>query len=337
MRKKLLETLQGNVTEIPPIWFMRQAGRYLEEYKAVRATTKSFLDFCYTPEKACEVTLQPIRRFGYDAAIIFSDILVIPDALGIEVQFVKNEGPQLKTVSPEEDISKLAFNIGHLKPVYQAISNTKASLPDETALIGFAGAPWTLATYMVEGKSSKEHQETRKIIYEHPDWFNQLIEVLIDAVSKHLIAQVDAGAEVLQLFDSWAGSLTPAEFETYALAPAAEIVKRIKAVHPDIPIIGFPRRAGHMAVPYAHETGISAIGFDQYANPEWIRDNINIPVQGNLDPLVLATDKSRACKMAEDLCECFSGKPYIFNLGHGILPFTPLENVQAVLDTVRKK
>ncbi len=335
--KTLLKTLKGEVLACPPMWLMRQAGRYLSEYKQVRATTSSFLEFCYSPEKATEVTLQPIRRFGFDASIIFSDILVIPDAMGMNVSFVANEGPKLEVLLPENGLDTVSFDKSHLKPVYEAITKTRKALPKETTLIGFAGAPWTLATYMLEGKSSKEHQASRQVMYRYPEFFAALMDKLIDAVAEHLIAQVNAGAEVLQLFDSWAGSLTEEEFITWSLEPAKKIVKKVKAIYPEIPIIGFPRKAARMYPLYAKETGIDALGFDYSISPEWIRDNVLIPVQGNLDPLLLALDKEKALKATRELLECFKGKPYIFNLGHGILPFTPIEHVEALVATVRGK
>lgn len=333
--KKLIQTLQGNISEIPPMWLMRQAGRYLPEYKQVRNQTNSFLEFCYDIDKATEVTLQPIRRFGFDASIIFSDILVIPDAMGIKVSFVKGEGPQLETLNPEEGLDCFSYDANYLTPVYEAIRKTRSLLPQETTLIGFAGAPWTLATYMLEGKSSKEHQISRQVMYRHPEFFAALMERLVDAVAQHLIAQVDAGAEVLQLFDSWAGSLTEKEFETWSLAPAKAIVEKVKAAHPEIPIIGFPRKAARLYPLYAKETGIDALGFDYSIAPEWIRDHVDIPVQGNLDPLLLALDKQKAIQHTKELLACFKNKPYIVNLGHGILPFTPIEHVEALVATVR--
>lgn len=334
-QKKLLATLQGKVSDYPPMWLMRQAGRYLPEYLEVRAKTKSFLDFCYDSKKATEVTLQPIERFGFDASIIFSDILVIPDAMGMNVTFVKGEGPKLEVLDPTKDISHLVFNKNALAPVYEAIRLTRASLPKETTLIGFAGAPWTLATYMLEGKSSKEHQVSRQVMYEHPVFFEQLMECLIDAVAEHLIAQVNAGAEVLQLFDSWAGSLTEKEFERWAIAPAKAIIQKVRAVYPHVPIIGFPRKAGRLYPFYAKETGVDALGFDYSISPFWIRDHVDIPLQGNLDPLLLAVDKKLALEHVKELLHCFKDRAYIFNLGHGILPFTPIEHVEALVKTVR--
>ena len=335
--KKLLQTIQGEVLANPPMWLMRQAGRYLPEYKKVRETTSSFLEFCYNPDKATEVTLQPIERFGFDASIIFSDILVIPDAMGMDVSFVKGEGPKLKVLNPEDGISSLSFDKSFLNPVYEAIRKTRAALPNETTLIGFAGAPWTLATYMLEGKSSKEHQISRQVMIEHPEFFTSLMALLIDAVAEHLIAQVEAGVEVLQIFDSWAGSLTEEEFEAWSIAPAKAIIQKVKARFPHIPIIGFPRKAGRLYPLYANETGIDVLGFDYSISPFWIRDHVNIPVQGNLDPLLLALDKERALSKTRELLECFKNKPYIFNLGHGILPFTPIAHVEALVSTVKGK
>jgi uroporphyrinogen decarboxylase len=336
MKKLFIETLLGKKSKQVPIWFMRQAGRYLPEYKQVRSTTSNFLEFCYSPEKAAKVTLQPIDRFDFDAAIIFSDILVIPDALGMDVKFIKNEGPKLKALESESDIDNLNYDEEFLSPVYEAIKLTRSDLCQSKALIGFAGAPWTLATYMVEGKGSKDYLKTKTLSYEQPELFSKLIDKLVDAVSKHLISQIDAGVDALQIFDSWAGVLTQEQFLKWSIEPTRKIVENVRKVYPDIPIIGFPKGVGVFYPDYAKQTGVTAISFDQFMSSMWIKDNIDITVQGNLDPVQLMTDKNGAVQYTRRLLELMQDKPFIFNLGHGILQYTPIENVHAVVNEVKK-
>lgn len=336
MEKLFLNTLLGKKSEQTPIWFMRQAGRYLPEYKQVRSTTKNFLEFCYSPQKAAEVTLQPIERFGFDAAIIFSDILVIPDALGMDVRFVQNEGPKLEALQGQACVDKLNYDQEFLSPVYEAIKLTRSDLCQSKALIGFAGAPWTLATYMVEGGGSKDYLKTKTLSYAQPELFIKLIDKLTDAVSKHLIAQVEAGVDALQIFDSWAGVLTQEQFSKWSIEPTRKIVENVRKVFPDIPIIGFPKGVGVFYKDYAEQTGVNAISFDQHMSASWIKDNIDITVQGNLDPVQLMTDPDGAVKYARQLIDLMQDKPFIFNLGHGILQHTPIENVEAVLAEVKK-
>lgn len=324
------EVLSGKVSGNVPVWFMRQAGRYLPEYLEVRAKTSNFMEFCYNSELASKVTLQPIERFGFDAAIIFSDILVIADALGMNVSFVKNEGPVVKG-----DLSNLVYNQDKLKPVYDAINLTRKILSSDKVLIGFAGAPWTLATYMVEGGSSRDFVKVRSLAYSDGVYFSGLIDILVDAVSKHLIRQIEAGADILQLFDSWAGVLPQGEYEKWVIEPAKKIVSNVKAKYPDVKIIGFPKGSGLFYKSYAENTGVDAISFDHNMPCEWVADNIKIPVQGNLDPVLLASNKDEAVIEAKKIIDIFKDKPFIFNLGHGILPHTPIENVEAVINTVR--
>jgi uroporphyrinogen decarboxylase len=333
--KLFINTLLGNKGGKVPIWFMRQAGRYLSEYMKIRNQTSNFLEFCYSPDKASEVTLQPIDRFDFDAAIIFSDILVIPDSLGMMVEFVKNEGPQLGAIENSNDIKKLKSNLDRLQPVYEAISMTRSKLANDKALIGFAGAPWTLATYMIEGGSSRDFQKTKTMAYADSKNFAAIIDILIESVSEHLINQVKAGADALQIFDSWAGTLSEDQFTKWVINPTAKIVQNVKAACPSTPIIGFPKGSGVFYKDYALKTGVTAISFDQNMPCDWISQNINIPVQGNLDPILLFADKEKAVAQTKVILEKFKDRPFIFNLGHGILQHTPIENVQAVVNTVK--
>lgn len=333
--KLLIDTLLGNKSKKIPIWFMRQAGRYLPEYKKIRESTNSFLEFCYSPDKASEVTLQPIKRFDFDAAIIFSDILVIPDALGMEVRFITNEGPVLTSIKNENDVNNLEYDKTKLFPVYEAINITKTKLEKNKALIGFAGAPWTLATYMIEGGGSKDYLKTKAFSYQNKKLFTKIIDLLVNSISKHLIAQIEAGVDAVQIFDSWAGVLTHEQFKKYSIDPTAKIVSNIRKIYPNIPIIGFPKSAGVLYRQYAKETAVNAISFDQYMPASWIKENIDIPVQGNLDPVLLMTDKKGAVDSAKRLIDIMQEKAFIFNLGHGILQDTPIENVEAVVREVK--
>lgn len=332
-----LETLSKNHSGKIPFWFMRQAGRYLPEYRNVRKNFKSFLDFCYTPEAACEVTLQPITRYGMSAAIIFSDILVIPDALGMDVKFIEGTGPALVPVS---DVSKLAKKISQekLAPVYEAIKLTRAALPAETALIGFCGLPWTLACYMIEGKGSRDFQNVRSAAFLRKEFFRNLIDLLTDSVIEHSLAQIKAGANAIQLFDSWAGVLSEEEFLAYSILPSKKIVAAIKQQYPHISIIGFPRMAGSKIMDYAKMTGVDAVSFDgslSLADAKKHLQPLVIP-QGNLDSVLLAEDKDAVLKRTKMICDALGDKPFVFNLAHGILPHTPPENLQAVCDVIRE-
>jgi uroporphyrinogen decarboxylase len=318
----------------PPFWFMRQAGRYLPEYKQLRSTAKNFLDFCYSPEKASEATLQPIRRFGMDAAIIFSDILVIPDALGMDVRFEEGRGPLLEPISERKQLDALDRDMRGNKreAVYEALRLTKKALPESTALIGFCGSPWTLACYMIEGKGSRDFQSVRSKIYQDPEFFTALIDLLVHAVSTHAIAQINAGAEVIQLFDSWSGVLSEKQFSDWSIEPTARIVSNIRAAHPDVPVIGFPRMAGSKVLEYVKRTGVDAVSFDGSVSLNWARDNLlpQCVVQGNLDPVVLVGNKQAMLEEARTLLSVFADKAFVFNLGHGILPTTPIEHVEAL-------
>lgn len=329
--KLLIAALKRQGTERVPFWFMRQAGRYLPEYRHLRGTCKGFLDLCYTPDKAAEVTLQPVRRFGMDAAILFSDILVVPHALGCELAFVEGEGPKLKPIESKSGLATLSLSRVevHIQPVLQTVRQAKAQLAADKTLIGFAGSPWTVACYMIEGGSSREFEKAKRFIQEQPGIFSKLITLLEQATLLYLKAQVDAGAEVIQLFDSWAGLLSPAEFSHWVIAPTRRIAQELKKTFPHIPIIGFPRLAGTCYVEYARDTGVDGVSVDQTAKLGALCGE-NIVLQGNLDPYSLAHDLPGALAQARQLCQQMRGRPYIFNLGHGMLPQTPVEHVEAL-------
>jgi len=338
--KSLLRVLAGEALAPPPFWLMRQAGRYLPEYRALRARARGFLDLCFTPELAVEATLQPIRRFGMDAAILFSDILVVPHALGQAVDFREGEGPVLEPVRTEEAVTALEAEgtTERLTPVYEAVRQVKERLPRETALIGFAGAPWTVATYMVEGGTSRDFARTKSWAFAEPEGFGALIGKITDATVAHLSAQIEAGADAVQLFDSWAGALDEQGFRAYVIAPTRSIVAELKKRHPGTPVIGFPRGAGLMYRAYAGETGVSALGLDTSVPPMIARKTLQslMPVQGNLDPAVLLAGGARLDEAVVALVACFRDGPYIFNLGHGVLPDTPVAHVARVVELLRR-
>jgi uroporphyrinogen decarboxylase len=338
--KLLLHTLRGNVADCPPVWLMRQAGRYLPEYREIRAAAGSFLDLCYTPDLACEVTLQPVRRFGFDAAILFSDILVIPDALGQTVAFRDGEGPVLEPLRGAADIDRLAGGriATHLEPVFETVRRVRARLPADVALIGFAGAPWTVATYMVEGGGSRDFAAAKAMAYGAPEQFGRLIDILVAATADYLIAQVDAGAEALQLFDSWAGVLPDQAFVRWVLVPTQRVVARVRDVHPEVPIIGFPRGAGIMYVTYAVESGVDAVSLDTTVPVDWAAHEVQTiaAVQGNLDPIALRIGGTALREGVRAIRRGFSGGPFVFNLGHGIVPDTPPEHVAELVAIVRE-
>ncbi len=343
MKKKFLQALDGQTVYPPPFWLMRQAGRYLPEYMETRAKSKNFLNFCYSPDLAVEVTLQPLRRYAMDAAILFSDILVIPDALGQKVEFKTGEGPILEPITDEAGLEKLDIELDgfheHLAPVYEILRRLSKEIPPETALIGFAGAPWTVATYMVEGKGSKNYEIIRGIALGNPIFFQRLIDLLIDATSSYLIEQVRNGAEALQLFDSWAGVLAENEFRRWVIEPNAEIIRRVRKVHPDVKIIGFPRGAGPMYVDFVKETGVDGVSVDQTVPLEWVRDNIqpHTTVQGNMDNLLLVAGGEAMDAQARRIIDVLGKGPFIFNLGHGIVPHTPPENVARLAEIIQGK
>ncbi|MCA0247487.1 MAG: uroporphyrinogen decarboxylase [Proteobacteria bacterium] len=336
---KFLETLAGRRFATPPIWLMRQAGRYLPEYRAVRATTKSFLEFCYTPDKAVEVTLQPIRRFGFDAAIIFSDILVVPDALGQKVWFEEGEGPKLEALTDPAQFGKLSrARLGDfLAPVYEAIRQTRAALPRETALLGFAGAPFTLACYMIEGSGSKDFAKVKKWAYAHPESFGLLIDLLVDSVVDHLSNQVEAGADAVQLFDSWAGVLPEEQLFRWSLDPLVRIAKGLRERHPSIPVIAFPRAVGPAALMYRRPDSFTALSIDTGIGAHWAAKELqpHICVQGNLDPIMLVAGGAALEREAKRILDKLGHGSFVFNLGHGVVPQTPPEHVAQLVEIVR--
>lgn len=336
--KKLLNVLRGNHEAVPPVWLMRQAGRYLPEYRALRAEKGGFLELAYDSECAAEITIQPIRRFAFDGAILFSDILVIPHAMGQDLWFETGEGPRLAPPLVGFDFEKLVAAPERLNPVFETVRKVSAALSPETTFLGFAGSPWTVATYMVAGQGSKDQAEARRMAYNDPARFGSLIDAIIKATVDYLAGQIEAGVDAVQLFDSWAGSLAPAQFEQWVIAPNAKIVAALKTRHPDTPIIGFPKGAGGKLPAYARETGVDAIGVDETVDPDWAHATLpdNMPVQGNLDPLALIAGGEALESAVARILNAFAGRPHIFNLGHGILPDTPIEHVEKLLTLVRK-
>ena len=340
MTKTLLRVLSGEAVSPPPIWLMRQAGRYLPEYREVREKVGGFLDLCYSPELAEEVTLQPIRRFGFDAAILFADILLVPHALGQEVSFVAGEGPRLEPVADRQKLGRLrpADEIDEtLAPVYTTVSRLKHALPEDTTLIGFAGAPWTVATYMVAGQGTTDQAPARRWSYTDPEGFSALIDRVTEATIHYLGRQIEAGAEVVMLFDTWAGALAPGPFRRFVLEPTHRIVRTLKAGHPGVPVIGFPRGAAAMAGTYAAQTGINALAADTATPLDWLDGQVppRVALQGNLDPMLLVTGGEALTETARRMVEDMDGRPYVFNLGHGITPDADPANVEALIAAVR--
>ena len=339
MTKPFIEVLAGKRQAVPPLWMMRQAGRYLPEYRALREKAGSFLDLCFTPEYAAEVTLQPIRRFNFDAAIIFSDILVIPYALGRSVRFEAGEGPRLDPLDTSDKVATLAAkaDFGKLEPVYEALRRVRAELDAKIALIGFCGAPWTVATYMVAGQGTPDQAPARMMAYRHPEAFAKIIDVLVENSIHYLVGQLKAGADALQIFDTWAGVLPPREFERWSIEPARRIVEGVRKQVPDAKIIGFPRGAGAQLPAYVQGTGVDAVSIDWTAEPAMIRERVQskVAVQGNLDPLVLIAGGAALDRAVDDVLANYGKGRLIFNLGHGIQPETPIENVERMLKRVR--
>jgi uroporphyrinogen decarboxylase len=336
--KPLLDVLRGGKADRKPIWLMRQAGRYLPEYRALRAEKGGFLDLVYDADAAAEVTLQPIRRFGFDGAILFSDILIVPHALGQDLRFVAGEGPRLSPPLVEAKLSQLEAIPSRLEPVYRTVEKVAASLPQGTTFLGFAGSPWTVATYMVAGQGSRDQGETRRLAYGDPAAFQEIVDAISDMTVDYLSGQIEAGVEAVQLFDSWAGSLSPAQFERWVVAPTARIVAQLKARHPEVPIIGFPKGAGGKLPAYARETGVDAVGLDETVDPVWAGKVLpeGMPVQGNLDPLALIAGGEALERAVVHILSSFVGRPHIFNLGHGILPDTPIQHVEQLVQLVRR-
>jgi uroporphyrinogen decarboxylase len=334
-----MEVLRGQRQSVPPVWMMRQAGRYLPEYRELRAKAGSFLDLCFTPDYAAEVTLQPIRRFKFDAAVIFSDILVIPHALGRSVRFEAGEGPRLDPLDTPEQIARLAPEADDttLAPVYEALRRVRRDLDPSIALIGFCGAPWTVATYMVAGRGTPDQAPARLLAYRHPDAFARIIDVLVDTSIGYLVKQLAAGANALQIFDTWAGVLPPREFQRWSVEPTRRIVEGVRKVVPDAKIIGFPRGAGAQLPSYVTQTGVDAVSIDWTAEPGLIRDHVQnrIAVQGNLDPLALIAGGETLDRAVDDVLASYADGRLIFNLGHGITPETPIAHVEQMLRRVR--
>ncbi len=337
----LIKTLAKENKANYPIWLMRQAGRYLPEYREIRNSTKGFLDLCYNPDLACEVTLQPIRRFDLDAAIIFSDILVVPDSMGIKVSFVENEGPLLQKIQNIEELNKalLQKNSEKLSPVYEAIRKTRSFLDKEKALIGFSGSAWTLAAYIVEGKISRDLSIAKSLYYNDKEFFIELINNLVQQIAEHLIMQIDSGVDIIQLFDSWAGMLVGDDYDQLVIKPTIEIIKLVRKVYPYIPIICFPRGSGLQYEKFCLKVDCQAIGVDQYMPIDWVRDKSNQKIiQGNLDPLILLCKSTGfIAKRIDVIFEAMGPQDFIFNLGHGVVPQTPPENVKFLVNYVKEK
>jgi uroporphyrinogen decarboxylase len=339
-KKKILRALAGETLDTPPIWMMRQAGRYLPEYRATRAKAGDFLSLCYNPELAAEVTLQPIRRYGFDAAILFADILLVPQALGADLWFVTGEGPRLSTISSAEDFARLKTPgdiHATLNPIYETVKILARDLPEETTLIGFAGAPWTVATYMIAGRGTPDQGPAHALKESNPEIFDALINRITEATIDYLSAQIEAGAEVVKIFDSWAGSLKDSDFLKYALEPTRVITEALKARYPHVPVIGFPREAGDHYIGFAKATGVDCVALDNSVSPEWGASNVQTDgcVQGNLASRHMVTGGQDLIDDTLTIREAFSKGPHIFNLGHGITPDADPENVQLMIDTVR--
>lgn len=333
----LLDVLKGKRAERPPIWLMRQAGRYLPEYRQLRAEKGGFLELVNDSEAATEVTLQPIRRFGFDAAILFSDILVVPHALGQKLWFEEGEGPRLAPRLLDAALADLIAAPERLSPVYETVRRVRAALAPETTLLGFAGSPWTVATYMIAGQGSREQAEARRYAYRDEHAFAAIIDAITAMTVDYLSKQIEAGADAVQLFDSWAGSLSPAQFERWVIAPNAQIVEMLRSRHPKAVIIGFPKGAGGKLPAYARETGVNAIGIDETVDPVWAHAALpeHMPVQGNLDPLALIAGGTALERAIDAILAAFADRPHIFNLGHGILPDTPIAHVERLIARVR--
>lgn len=338
--KKLMRALAGETQAVPPIWMMRQAGRYLPEYRATREQAGDFLSLCYNSDLATEVTLQPIRRYGFDAAILFADILLVPQALGADLWFVTGEGPRLSTVTTQADFDALKpVDAIHdtLAPIYQTVRNLTGALPPETALIGFAGAPWTVATYMIAGRGTPDQGPAHALREENTALFEALLDRITEATIDYLLTQIDAGAETVKIFDSWAGSLKGDAFKKYTVEPCRRITAALKARHPDVPVIGFPREAGEKYIGFARATGVDCVALDNSVDPEWAAENVqkDVCVQGNLASSHMVSGGQALVDETRAIVDAFSDGPHIFNLGHGITPDANPENVQLMIDTVR--
>ena len=337
---KFLKALAGEPVWPPPLWLMRQAGRYLPEYRAIRAEAGSFIQFCYDPKATVEATLQPIRRFGFDASILFSDILVIPDALGQKVSFESGEGPRLPPITNAAGVDVLAetIDLNRLAPVFETVRRLKQDLPRDVPLIGFCGAPWTVASYMIAGKGTPDQAPARLFAYRHPALLERIIDKLVDASIAYLCRQIEAGVDALQIFDTWAGVLPAGEFERWCVRPIATIVAGVKARHPAIPVIVFARGAGPRLVDLKEATGADALGIDTAVDPHWAARSLPVTtvLQGNLDPLALIAGGQALDAAVGRILAAFRHRPHIFNLGHGILPETPIAHVERLVELVRR-
>jgi uroporphyrinogen decarboxylase len=337
--KSLLRVLAGTRESVPPVWLMRQAGRYLPEYRAVREKAGGFLDLCFNPELAADVTLQPVQRFGFDAAILFSDILVVPLALGRKLWFVEGEGPRLEPLLDVKALMSVQREMDAklLSPIYETVRQVKAELASKTTLIGFCGAPWTVATYMVAGQGTADQSPAKRLAAAEPKAFQYLINCLIDASADYLAKQLEAGADVVQIFDTWAGSLPADDFERWCVQPTKRLVAKLRAKIPGAKVIGFPRGAGGKFPRYVDETGVDAVGLESGIDRRFAREEIqsHLPVQGNVDPQILLAGGDALDREVDAVMEAFSGGPFIFNLGHGILPTTPIAHVERMLRRVR--
>ncbi|MEO6579666.1 MAG: uroporphyrinogen decarboxylase [Sphingomicrobium sp.] len=335
--KPLLAVLRGERRDPPPMWLMRQAGRYLPEYRALRAKMGGFLDLVYDPPSAAEVTLQPLVRFPLDGAILFSDILIVPYASGQDLWFETGEGPRLAPKMAEARIRDLKPHMERLEPIYETVRLVKARLSPETTFLGFAGSPWTVATYMIAGQGSREQAEARRLAYSDPGKMDAILDLIARVTVDYLSGQIEAGVEAVQLFDSWSGSLAPAQFERFVIARTAWIVDQLKRRHPEVPVIGFPKGAGGKLGAYARETGVDAIGIDETVDPAWAHRELpeGLPVQGNLDPLALIAGGGPMREAALRLLDALSSRPHIFNLGHGIAQDTPIGHVEQLVELVK--
>ena len=333
----LLRTLRGENSDRRPIWLMRQAGRYLPESRALRAQKGGFLPLVYDAEAAAEITLQPIRRYGMDGAILFSDILIVPYAMGQDLEFLAGEGPHLSPRLVDAALSSLHAVPQRLSPIYDTVKLVRAQLPADKTMLGFAGSPWTIATYMVNGEGSRDQHETRAMAYRDREGFQAIIDAIVTVTVDYLAGQVLAGAEAVQLFDSWAGSLAPSEFERWVIAPNAAIAAQLKRRFPELPVIGFPKGAGEKLPAYARETGVHAVGIDETIDPVWAARELpaGLPVQGNLDPLLLLAGGDEMERETLRILDAFADRPHVFNLGHGIGQTTPVEHVAQLLGVVR--
>jgi len=333
----LLDTLRGLKGEKAPMWLMRQAGRYLPEYRELRAEKGGFLELVYDSPAAAEVTLQPLRRFAFDGAILFSDILIVPHAMGQHLEFLAGEGPKLSPRLVDSALDSFTAQLERFDPIYQTVRLCREQLDDTVTMLGFAGSPWTVATYMVAGEGSRDQHVTRALAYRDPALFQAIIDAIEQVSITYLRGQIDAGAEAVQLFDSWAGSLAPDEFERWVIGPNARITAALKQSHPDTPVIGFPKGAGAKLTAYAQETGVDALGLDETVDPYWADSALpeGMPVQGNLDPLLLLAGGEQLSARIDTILHAFSDRPHVFNLGHGIGQFTPIEHVEQLVAQVR--